>query len=401
MTSKNKNDHIEPEKENNSTNEEVGQKEQADTTDSSSTVKQESTSQHSEPNTEQPVFEEKQGKRGVKLGTVAIILSLLFGGGLTFQMQQQNAQYQAQINALQTQLAQTQTSVEQDLNATKKAAIDKATEITHRAETVLEQQQKSIESLQLAIADVKGRRPNDWLLAEADYLVKLAGRKLFLEHDAVSATKLMESADQRIAALNDPSLVPLRKAMANDITKLKTVPLIDREGLVLRLTSLQQQVDKLPLANALLPEAQQVEQRKVSEDIYDWQDNLMTSLKDFSENFITFRTRDGNVIPLLSPQQHFYLKENIKAKLETAIKAVYVEQQEIYSTALTTADKWSSAFFNQEANNVIEFNKALESLSKQNVQVEYPVKLETQQQLSDVIRDRLRREVTTLITEEK
>lgn len=401
MTSKNKNDHIEPEKENHSVNEEVAQKENLESTESSSTASESNTPNAAEPKPEQPAFEEKQGKRGVKLGTVAIILSLLFGGGLTFHMQQQNEQYQAQINALQTQLDQTQTSIKQDLTSTKEAAIEKATEITHRAETVLKQQQKSIESLQLAIADVKGRRPNDWLLAEADYLVKLAGRKLFLEHDAVSATQLMESADQRIAALNDPSLVPLRKAMASDIIKLKGVPLIDREGLVLRLTSLQQQVDELPLANALLPELQQVETEKVSQDIYDWQDNLKASLKDFSENFITFRTRDGNVIPLLSPQQHFYLKENIKAKLETAIKAVYVEQQEIYSTALTTADKWSSAFFNQDANNVIEFNKALENLSKQNVQVEYPVKLETQQQLADVIRDRLRREVTTMITEEK
>jgi len=398
MTSKNKNDHIEPEKENTSTPEEVTQAASEDTSAAESTNEKQN---QPDPVAEQKEPEEKQGKRGVKLGTVAIILSLLFGGGLTFQMQQKDAEYQAQINALQAQLAQTKTSVQQDLAATQKEAITKATEITHRAETVLQQQQKSIESLQLAIADVKGRRPNDWLLAEADYLVKLAGRKLFLEHDAVSATKLMESADQRIAALNDPSLVPLRKAMANDITKLKTVPLVDREGLVLRLTSLQQQVDQLPLANALLPEAQQVEAKKVSGDIYDWQDNLMTSLKDFSENFITFRTRDGNVIPLLSPQQHFYLKENIKAKIETAIKAVYVEQQDIYATALITADKWSSTFFNQDANNVIEFNKALETLSKQNVQVDYPVKLETQQQLADVIRDRLRREVTTLITEEK
>jgi uroporphyrin-3 C-methyltransferase len=170
---------------------------------------------------------------------------------------------------------------------------------------------------------------------------------------------------------------------------------------VLRLTALQQQVDSLPLANAILPEAPEQKAQQVSENIYDWKDNLMTSLRDFSENFITFRTRDGNVIPLLSPEQHFYLKENIKAKLETAIKALYVEQQDIYQTALTTADKWSSSFFNQDANTVIEFNKTLEMLSKQNVQVDYPVKLETQQILSDVIRDRLRREVTTLVTEEK
>jgi len=407
MTSKNKNENIAPDQDKQSA--EDSNKVESTTSDveqktTSEASVEETTAQAPEANqaqSSQPAFEEKQGKRGVKLGTVAIIISILVSGGLTFQMQQKNAEYQAQINALQTQLKQTQDNIQSELDSTQKQAIEKATEITHRAETVLAQQQKSIVSLQVAMADVKGRRPNDWLLAEADYLVKLAGRKLFLEHDAVSATKLMESADQRIAALNDPSLVPLRKSMANDITKLKTIPLIDREGLVLRITALQQQVDKLPLANALLPEAQQEEKQVVSQDVYDWKDNLMTSLKDFSENFITFRTRDGNVIPLLSPQQHFYLKENIKAKLETAIKAVYVEQQEIYSTALTTADKWSTTFFNQDSNEVIEFNKALELLSKQTVQVEYPVKLETQQELSDVIRERLRREVTTLVAEDK
>ncbi len=293
--------------------------------------------------TEKPVeqkkveFEEKQGKRGVKLGTVAIILSIIFGGGLAYKLHEQQADYQAQIAQLKSQLESAQASMKQELTQVKEETIEKATTVTHKAEVVLGQQQKSIESLQLAVADVKGRRPNDWLLAEADYLVKLAGRKLFLEHDVESATQLMESADQRIAALNDPSLVNLRKAMANDITKLRTVPLIDRDGLVLRLTALQQQVDKMPLANALLPEAAAVTEQEVSEDIANWQDNLMTSLKDFSENFITFRTRDGNVIPLLSPQQHFYLKENIKAKLATAIKAVYQEQGEVYSTSLKTA----------------------------------------------------------------
>ncbi|HHX8280557.1 TPA: uroporphyrinogen-III C-methyltransferase [Vibrio diabolicus] len=351
------------------------------------------------PKTAEPAkveFEEKQGKRGVKLGTVAIILSIIFGGGLAYKLHQQQADYQAQIAQLKSQLESTQASMKQELSRVQEETIERATTVTHKAEVVLGQQQKSIESLQLAVADVKGRRPNDWLLAEADYLVKLAGRKLFLEHDVESATQLMESADQRIAALNDPSLVKLRKAMANDITKLRIIPLIDRDGLVLRLTALQQQVDKLPLANALLPEAEAVENTEVSEDIANWQDNLMTSLKDFSENFITFRTRDGNVIPLLSPEQHFYLKENIKAKLETAIKAVYQEQGEIYTTSLKTADKWALAFFNQDDNSVKEFNKTVNQLSQQNIQVEYPTKLQSQSQLSDVIRERLRREVTTM-----
>lgn len=343
-----------------------------------------------------PVFEEKQGKRGVKLGTIAIVLAVLFGGGLTLHSQQQQADYQAQIQALRAELEQTRSNINAQLDATKQDTVDKATELTHRAEVVLTQQQKSIESLQLAVADIKGRRPNDWLLAEADYLVKLAGRKLFLEHDVDSATLLMESADQRIAALNDPSLTPLRKAMANDITTLKAIPRLDRDGLVLRLTSLQQQVDTLPLANAILPDAPQETEQAVSENINNWQQNLMTSLKDFANNFITFRTRDGNVVPLLSPQQHFYLKENLKAKLETAIKSVYTEQQEIYTVSLTTADQWSKSFFNQSDNRVKAFNQTLEQLAKQQVQVEYPVKLGTQKQLADVITDRLRRSVSSM-----
>ncbi|MDE1340384.1 uroporphyrinogen-III C-methyltransferase [Vibrio aestuarianus] len=397
MTSKNKNPHIEPEDKLTSSASSSSPDKDAATNVDSSKVETSPPLTSSQPTQN----EEKQGKRGVKLAAVAIVLSVIFSGGIAFQMQQKDAFYQAEIAALKTQLTQTQRNVETELNQVKQDTIAKAAEATHKAEVSLAQQQKSIESLQLAVADIKGRRPNDWLLAEADYLVKLAGRKLFLEHDVVSATQLMESADQRIAALNDPSLVPLRKAMANDITKLKVIPLVDREGLVLRLTSLQQQVDALPLANAILPEAQQEPVAHVSENINDWQNNLLTSLKEFSENFITFRTRDGNAVPLLSPQQHFYLKENLKAKLETAIKAVYVEQQEIYTTALTTADKWSATFFNQNDNAVKQFNDTVLQLSKQNIQVEYPVKFETQNKLADIITERLRREVSSVITEEK
>ncbi|MEC7310460.1 uroporphyrinogen-III C-methyltransferase [Vibrio gigantis] len=408
MTSKKNNEHIEPEKKQD-TQPVVVENEKADSTETKQSEQKLDASISNTANNEQPQAEhkeqiekaEKQGKRGVKLGAIAIAISIIFSGGIAFQMQQKSAEYSAQIATLQAQLQNTQSAVNKDLQTIKQETIQEASHAVEKTQVVQSQQQKSIQSLQLAVADVKGRRPNDWLLAEADYLVKLAGRKLFLEHDAVSATKLMESADQRIAALNDPSLVSLRQSMTNDITKLRTIPLIDRDGLVLRITSLQQQVDSLPLANAILPEAAIVEKKAVSQDINDWQNNLMTSMKDFSENFITFRSRDGEVIPLLSPEQHFYLRENIKGKLETAIRAVYKEQGELYSVALNTASEWSKAYLNQDNNSVIEFEKAIKQLSEQNISVKYPVKLESQNELSDVIRERLRREVTVMTTEEK
>ena len=134
----------------------------------------------------------------MKFGAIAIAISIIFSGGIAFQMQQKNAEYSAQIAALQSQLENTKSAVNKDLQAVKQETIQEASQeesqAVQKTQVVQAQQEKSIQSLQLAVADVKGRRPNDWLLAEADYLVKLAGRKLFLEHDAVSATKLMESA---------------------------------------------------------------------------------------------------------------------------------------------------------------------------------------------------------------
>lgn len=195
MTSKKNNEHIEPEKKQD-TQPVVVENEKAESTETKQPEKKLDASASNTVQSEQPQAEhkeqiekaEKQGKRGVKLGAIAIAISIIFSGGIAFQMQQKSAEYSTQIAALQTQLQNTQSAVNKDLQTIKQETIQEASHAVEKTQVVQSQQQKSIQSLQLAVADVKGRRPNDWLLAEADYLVKLAGRKLFLEHDAVSAT---------------------------------------------------------------------------------------------------------------------------------------------------------------------------------------------------------------------
>lgn len=367
----------------------------------SSQIPKKETEKHVQPTTskapsnkEEPIVD----KKSRRLGTVAIIISILLSGGAFLASQQQVTQQQLKIAQLQQQLKNADSTFDEKLVTAEQRITDKADDIVRKATVLIQQQDKSIASLQLAIADVKGRRPNDWLLAEADYLVKMAGRKLWLEHDVVSATRLMENADQRISALNDPSLMPLRRAMASDISTLKAIPLIDRDGLVLKLNSLEQQINTLPLASAILPEAGVVEQKEVSTNINDWQSNLMQSLDDFAGHFITYRVREGNVIPLLSPEQHFYLKENIKGKLLLASKALYREQSEVYVTSLESAKLWSSQYFQQDDPAVKSFMAQLDSLTKFKVDVRYPQKMKTQALLSDFISERLRRNVQAVST---
>lgn len=341
-----------------------------------------------------PATQEKKG--GNKLSVVAIVLVIALGGGLYYHGHQQSQQLTANITALTDEISSLKSALA-DSEKQSQEAVKKAVQDT---QVLIEQQDTTIQSLQSALADVKGRRPNDWLLAEADYLVNQAARKLWLEHDVLTATTLMQNADQRIAELNDPSLTPIRQAMAKDIQQLKAVKRIDRDGIVLRLNSLQQEVDKLPLANAIMPEAEEVAPQKVSGNVDDWQQNLKASFSDFVGQFITYRKREGDVVPLLTPAQTFYLQENLKAKLDQAVTSVYRENGRLYAESLKTAKEWAERFYNQDADITKSFIATLTNLSQQTIEVSYPEALESQALISDMLADRLRRDLAPLQTGE-
>ncbi|KKD59623.1 uroporphyrin-III methyltransferase [Grimontia sp. AD028] len=341
-----------------------------------------------------PANQEKKG--GNKLSVVAIVLVIALGGGLYYHGHQQSQQLTANISALTDEISSLKSALA-DSEKQSQEAVKKAVQDT---QVLIEQQDTTIQSLQSALADVKGRRPNDWLLAEADYLVNQAARKLWLEHDVLTATTLMQNADQRIAELNDPSLTPIRQAMAKDIQQLKAVKRIDRDGIVLRLNSLQQEVDKLPLANAIMPEAEEVAPQQVSGNVDDWQQNLKASLSDFVGQFITYRKREGDVVPLLTPAQTFYLQENLKAKLDQAVTSVYRENGRLYAESLKTAKDWAERFYNQDADITKSFIATLTNLSQQTIEVSYPEALESQALISDMLADRLRRDLAPLQTGE-
>lgn len=334
----------------------------------------------------------KEKKGSHTLSLLAIVLVAALGGGLYYHGHQQSEQVNANISILTDEISALKSALVQSEQQSQ-AAVKKAIQDT---QVLIDQQDTTIKSLQSALADVKGRRPNDWLLAEADYLVNQAARKLWLEHDALTATTLMQDADQRIAELNDLSLTPIRQAMAKDIQQLKAVKRIDRDGIVLRLNSLQQEVDRLPLANVIMPEAEEVAPQQVSGNVGDWQQNLKTSLSDFVSQFITYRKRDGDVVPLLSPAQTFYLQENLKAKLDQAATSVYRENGRLYAESLKTAKEWAERFYNQESSITQSFITTLTNLSQQTIEVSYPETLESQTLISDLLDERLRRNLAPL-----
>lgn len=343
------------------------------------------TAQQESQVTPQPtaVVNGSKSRSGAVLGGVAILLALGLTGGLYLHGHKNAVAQQAELAQLKQQLANAMSKIDQSnsKDAEQLAALGQTQQ----------RLQGEMQGLQNRVLDLNDKRPNDWMLAESEYLVRMAGRKLWLEHDLVSAITLLGNADERIAALNDPSLMPIRKALAEDITKLKGMPRIDREGLTLKLAALEDQIELLPLSAVNMPEAKQEQDQAVSTNPDEWESNLKKNWVKFTENFITIRRRDGAVEALLSPQQEFFLRENLKTKLLQAQLAVYREQQSLYEDSIDKAQRWLTQYFDTDNSATHYMQGELDKLKGEQIQISYPEQFKTQAMLEQVLTERLQR----------
>ncbi|MCF5758944.1 uroporphyrinogen-III C-methyltransferase [Aeromonas veronii] len=324
-----------------------------------------------------------KSRSGAVLGGVAILLALGLTGGLYLHGHKNAVAQQAELAQLKQQLASALSKIDQtsSKDAEQLAALDQTQQ----------RLQGEMQGLQNRVLDLNDKRPNDWMLAESEYLVRMAGRKLWLEHDLVSAITLLGNADERIAALNDPSLMPIRKALAEDIAKLKGMPRIDREGLTLKLAALSDQIELLPLSTVSMPEAKAEPDQAVSTNPDEWESNLKKNWVKFTENFVTIRRRDGAVEALLSPQQEIFLRENLKTKLLQAQLSVYREQQALYEDSLDKAQRWLTQYFDTDNSATRYMQGEIDKLKGEQIQIDYPAQFKTQEMLEQVLTERLQR----------
>lgn len=324
-----------------------------------------------------------KSRSGAVLGGIAILLALGLTGGLYLHGHKNAVAQQAELAQLKQQLASALSKIDQtsSKDAEQLAALDQTQQ----------RLQGEMQGLQNRVLDLNDKRPNDWMLAESEYLVRMAGRKLWLEHDLVSAITLLGNADERIAALNDPSLMPIRKALAEDIAKLKGMPRIDREGLTLKLAALSDQIELLPLSTVSMPEAKAEPDQAVSTNPDEWESNLKKNWVKFTENFVTIRRRDGAVEALLSPQQEIFLRENLKTKLLQAQLSVYREQQALYEDSLDKAQRWLTQYFDTDNSATRYMQGEIDKLKGEQIQIDYPAQFKTQAMLEQVLTERLQR----------
>lgn len=237
-----------------------------------------------------------------------------------------------------------------------------------KAYAKLAQLQQSNKQLQERVAVIAQRSPNHWMASEAEYLVRMAGRKLWLENDPQTAIGLLQSADERISAMKDPALTVLRKALADDITKVKALKTTDITNTIFDLDTLIDGLTQLPLNRVDENFADNKSTQQVTDSIDDWQQNLARTWHDLTDGFITIRKRTTDLEPLLSPEQQWYLVENIRNKLLQAQLALYRFDQLNYQQSISLADKWLQQYFDLSDPKTKTMIASLDKLAKVNIE---------------------------------
>lgn len=214
---------------------------------------------------------------------------------------------------------------------------------------------------------------NDWLMAEAEYLIQLANHRLLLEKDVATAIVALKAADARLSEVADPALLNIRKILANDLLTLNNIPTVDLTGLSITLSALSNNIPNLPLRtpDPKTHKITQEENTSASSHVENIQQLPAAIWKDI-KSLIVIRHHQKPLEPLLAPNQHFFLVQNLALLLEQSRLALLNGHNEIYQERLATTEKWIKQYFDTDHNVTRNMLTSITELQKINIDPTLP-----------------------------
>lgn len=288
------------------------------------------------------------------------------------QLKQQNSQIEQLISNNQSQLAQSETQSQ---------------ELNRQIESLQQQLVASQRKFQSFTADA-AEQARDWQIAEAEYLVRQAAQKVHYSDDTNSIIALLEAADQQILASGDSNLLPLRRAISQDIAQIKSNVAIDIDGILVKLDTISSQLNSLTLASVKFDKEQtHASTEEAVEDPSAWQ-TFKTNVKDTFSDYYKVHNYDQSVKPFISPQQADLLQQNLLLAINTAQLSVLRHQQNTYDQSIADLSKWVGEYYKQDTSALAILDQ-LKLLSEAKVSIKLPNKLSSLDFIKQNNQDRL------------
>lgn len=308
-------------------------------------------------------------------GKSLAILALLFGiGGLAAggyslsQLQQLGTQEQQQREALQAGSEQTRQLAERNRElASRLSRVERlpSPEELEERRRLLASLQSDQQRLSGRVEQVLGASREEWRLAEAEHLLRMAMLQLSAMQDIKSAEMLVNEADLILRSQDDPGAYGTRQKLLEGLEALRSLPELDRTGLFLQLGALRGQTGQLA---ALAPEFENGAVQPADATQPQWKQWLNELTRYVRVDF----DAGTNVKPLLAGQSLAQVRLALSLAIEQAQWAVLNGNAEVYRQALGQAVEILAGHFSEDNANARGLRERIEALRNRQVAVDLP-----------------------------
>ena len=279
--------------------------------------------------------------RAVILGLGAVALAALLVSSFLWQklsgIQEQLARQSADTAA---QSLEARTLARQANELSQEASARSALFEARLNEAVLQRSQvdELIQSL--------SRSRDENLVVDIESSIRLAQQQAQLTGSVEPLLSALKSAEQRVVRASQPRLAPLQRAVVRDIERIKSSTVADTPGLLIKLDELVRLADDLVLANAVAPvTATSSPQRLTSDAPSSWWRQCLQVVRDETKSLFRVSRIEQPEAALLSPEQSFFLRENLKLKLLNARLGLLARQIDSSRADLVAASLALNRYF--------------------------------------------------------
>ena len=216
------------------------------------------------------------------------------------------------------------------------------------------------------------------VLAEVEQAVTIAMQQLQFAGNVEAALSALQGADARLARSAQLQFLPVRRLIARDIERLKATPGANISGLSLKIESVVAAVDGLPLAYEQRPKAdaaKPVSPARPASTEY-WRE-IGADLWRELRQLVRIERIDQGDPALLSPNQSFFLRENLKLRLLNARLALLQREGKTFREEIRQSREQLDRYFDARAKPVQAAQSTLAALATTDVTFDLPGLAET------------------------
>ncbi|MFN4352456.1 MAG: uroporphyrinogen-III C-methyltransferase [Hylemonella sp.] len=269
---------------------------------------------------------------------LALLFSILLWDRLsTLQDQLARQTAEAGANAAEARMLARQTQEQERELAARQAVME-----ARLGEVALQRSQ--LEELMQSLS----RSRDENLVVDIESGIRLAQQQAQLTGSVEPLLAALRTAEQRVQRVPQARLAPLQRALARDMARIKATPLTDTPTLLARLDELVRLADELPLANAVAvaktPADTTLKPREAAGLTAWWQRSLQLVL-DEVRGLVRVSRIDHPEAVLLTPEQSFFVRENLKLLLLNARLGLLARQPEAARADLLKAASAMDKYF--------------------------------------------------------